>query len=102
MKSARLTGAAARSMAKRVCLTGGRAPVWSAAMPQDDPKEPRARPQTAAQSTDAAAKSRSGGGKDREARLAEALRANLRRRKAAPRSVDESVERAAGEKEEDR
>ncbi|MEQ8934924.1 MAG: hypothetical protein RIE56_03945 [Amphiplicatus sp.] len=77
-------------------MTGERAPVWSAAMSQDDRKETSARPQTASQSTGGTAKTRPGGGKDREARLAEALRANLRRRKATP----SSPERPAGEKEE--
>ncbi len=71
-------------------------------MPQDDSRKPDARPAGASKPPSAAAKDgaqpgRSGGqpdkSADREARLAEALRANLRRRKAASRPAHEKEDR---------
>ncbi len=67
-------------------MTALRLGLWSAAMPTDMPEDEQsqARPAAAAKKTKPAAKP----GGEREDRLAEALRENLRRRKAAKQTQD--------------
>ncbi len=66
--------------------------IWSAAMPRDnsDSKKPEMRPEKAPEKpVDPSTKAATGKiGSDREQRLAEALRANLRRRKSGSSPSD--------------
>ncbi len=71
-------------------MTALRLGLWSAAMPTDMPEDEQSqgRPAAAAKKTKPAGKPKTASD-EREDRLAEALRENLRRRKAAKQQQDE-------------